>query len=85
MTLQFSKTFTEQRKRLAPEIQKKLRRQLKNLQADFRHPSLFARKMPGSEVYEARVDYHFRFTYLAEGEIVYVLGVGTHDTGLGKK
>jgi len=58
-------------------IQKKIERQLIYLSEDVRHPSLHARKMSGNvNKYEARIDYHYRFTYLA---------AGPHDTGLGKK
>lgn len=67
-------------------IQRKLEKQLMFLIEDVRHPSLHARKMSGEiNKYEARIDYHYRFTYAMSNDTVTILAVGLHDTGLGKK
>ena len=55
------------------------------MEKDYHHPSLVSRKMGGEEIYEARVDYHYRFTYAVRGEYLLILDVGPHDEGLGKK
>lgn len=72
--------------KLPVTIQKKLEKQLMFLAQDVRHPSLHARKMTGdANKYEARIDYHYRFTYDVFDDTITILAVGPHDTGLGKK
>lgn len=66
-------------------LKKKLRKQFILLQQDFRHHSLRTRKMMGEEKYEARIDYHYRFTYRVEEKKIVIFSVGPHDEGLGKK
>lgn len=85
MILRFSRNFQKQYKKLPRNLQGKIDKQLKLLLIDFRHPSLKASKKSGSDEYEARVDYHYRFTYRVNGEEIYLLVVGHHDEGLGKK
>lgn len=72
--------------KLPVNIQRKLEKQLAFLIEDVRHPSLHARKMTGdANKYEARIDYHYRFTYDVFDDMITILAVGPHDTGLGKK
>ena len=52
---------------------------------DYRHPSLKTSKMKGKGVFEARIDLHYRFSFLLENEEICILTVGQHDKGLGKK
>lgn len=66
-------------------IQKKADKQFKLLAINYHHPSLKASKMSGENKFEARIDRKNRFTYLVEGQEIYILTVGPHDTGLGKK
>lgn len=81
----FSENFKKRYKKLPKEVQIKFRKQLKFLISDYRHPSLHAQKKSGEDLYEARVDYHYRFLYsVAESEI-WFLTIGPHDEGLGKK
>lgn len=35
--------------------------------------------------FEGRVDRKYRFTFQVEGEEIYILTIGPHDEGLGKK
>jgi len=70
---------------LPQHIQKKVHRQLILLLSDYRHPSLRARKMGGSEVFEARIDIHYRFTFQIVENQIFILVIGPHDEGLGKK
>lgn len=71
--------------KLPRRIQKKIHRQFSFLISDYRHPSLFSRKMGIRNIFEARIDIHYRFTFQIEGENIYVLTIGPHDEGLGKK
>ena len=71
--------------KLPKPIQKKANKQFTFLLTNYRHPSLRARKMGDSKTYEARIDIHYRFTFQIEEENIYILIIGPHDTGLGKK
>lgn len=82
---QYSDGFKKQYKRLPRITQKKFLKQLKHLLENPFHPSLHGRKMPGTEKYEARVDYHYRFTYSIIEDELWLLTIGPHDEGLGKK
>lgn len=51
-------------KKQSASIKKRVKRQLKFLSTDIRHPSLYAKKMKGTEhIWEARIDYHHRMTF----------------------
>lgn len=80
----FSEGFKKQYKKLPLKIQKKFLKQLKYLLSDYRHPSLQTRKEIGNEIFEARVDYHYRFTFILSGDEIWLLTIGPHDEGLGK-
>jgi hypothetical protein len=41
--------------------------------------------MSGTDKFEARLDRHFRFTYLIKTNEIWLLTIGPHDEGLGKK
>ena len=72
-------------KKLPSSIQKKADKQFLLLISNYRHPSLRTRKMGSTDTYEARIDIHYRFSFQLEGEEIYVLIIGPHDVGLGKK
>ena len=72
-------------KKLPSSIQKKADKQFLLLISNYRHPSLRTRKMGSTDTYEARIDIHYRFSFQVEGEEIYVLIIGPHDVGLGKK
>ena len=71
--------------KLPKNIQDKTRKQFHFLVNDYRHPSLKISKMKGRGVFEARIDIHYRFSFVVEDEQILVLTVGQHDKGLGKK
>ena len=55
-------------------------RQLEYLAQDIRHPGLRAKKVSGaSDIWEARVDLHHRFTFKIVRDRVLLRRVGTHD------
>lgn len=67
------------------QVQKKAHKQFSFLLINYRHPSLRTRKMGGENHFEGRVDLHYRFTFIIEEENIYILTIGPHDEGLGKK
>lgn len=71
--------------KLPLNIQNKAEKQFNFLIADYRYPSLHTRKMGGEDIFEARIDIHYRFTFQIETDNIYVLTIGPHDVGLGKK
>lgn len=85
MTVKFTAAAEKNYSRLPLNIQKKVDKQITLLISDYRHPSLRTRKMGDSGDFEARIDIHYRFSFQVEGENIYVLIIGSHDEGLGKK
>ncbi|MBU3978123.1 hypothetical protein KJ980_05875 [Patescibacteria group bacterium] len=85
MIIDFTKPAEKQTKKLPQKIKKKFLKQLSFLQTDFNYPSLYAKKMKDSGRWEARIDYHYRFSFDVEDEIITITSVGMHDFGLGKK
>lgn len=85
MKLVFSKNAQKSYTDLPLNIQKKADKQFALLLSNHRHPSLRTRKMGGSEIFEARIDQHYRFTFEITQDIITLRTIGPHDTGLGKK
>ncbi|OGM29844.1 hypothetical protein A2630_04150 [Candidatus Woesebacteria bacterium RIFCSPHIGHO2_01_FULL_44_10] len=64
MRLFYTNRFEKLYKKLPEPIKTKLNRQLGFLAQDLRHPGLRAKKVSGAaDVWEGRVDIHYRFTY----------------------
>ncbi len=79
-TLKRSKPFLKQYLKLPPPIRKKVDRQLRQLIQDMRHPTLQAKKMVNHEdIWEARIDIHYRMTFTFEREVITLRRVGTHE------
>lgn len=85
MIILFSKKAEYDYKKLPLLIKLKADKQFLYLLKDSRHPSLRARKMSGRDIFEARIDIHYRFTFQITGDEIYILTTGPHDEGLGKK
>lgn len=85
MKLILSPEAAKQLAQLPKPTQKKAHKQFSLLLTNYRYPSLRTRKMGGENKFEARIDIHYRFTFTVEEEMIYVLIIGPHDTGLGKK
>lgn len=83
MTFHNSEPFTKEYSKLPEHIKKKVKRQLKNLATyGITHTGLSARKMAhtqSKDVWEMRVDYHFRITFHMTDDTVYLRHVGTHE------
>ena len=76
----YTRQFKRLYKKLPQSIKKKFKRQLELLTKDIRHPSLKARKMVGTEnVWEARIDYHYRMTFQFENDDIVLRAIGTHE------
>lgn len=72
--------------KLSPAIREKANKKFLLLDQDIHHPQLFTKKMQGFiERWEARIDYHYRFTFTVEEDTIQILSIGMHDEGLGKK
>lgn len=80
----FTKKFKEQFNKLPHSLQKRFNTKFSLLLANPRYPSLRARKMGGSDIFEARLTEHYRFTYKLTGKESWFITIGPHDEGLGK-
>ena len=85
MRVELTEDAARQVKKLPKHIQQKVRKTVLFLARDPHHPSLHSRKMAGTERFEARIDYHYRLTYIIKDDTIYVRTIGMHNTGLGKK
>jgi mRNA interferase RelE/StbE len=70
--------------KLPAAIQAKVKKQIRLLAENPRHPSLQSKPILGAQgIYEARVDRDYRFTYEREADDTLVLRVvGQHDEAL---
>lgn len=84
MILRFSKKAARGYSNLPLKIQAKADKQFLFLRSNYRHPSLRTRKM-AHNIFEGRIDYHYRFTFNMEEDAINILTIGPHDIGLGKK
>jgi mRNA-degrading endonuclease RelE of RelBE toxin-antitoxin system len=85
MRLNFSRQAEKQFRKLPDYLKKKARKQFHFLLDDYRHPSLRTKRMEGLTRFEARIDRHYRFTFEVFENEIFILSVGPHDEGLGKK
>lgn len=67
-------------------IRKKAEKQLRFLVKDMYYPSLRTKRVSGRmDIWEARIDYHYRMTFQKENDVIIIRAIGPHDAGLGKK
>lgn len=89
MRLEFTKKSLKQYHKLSSKIQKKADKQFDTLLKNSKHPSLRLKKMGGKNCWEGRINHHYRFTFdIVESDkykTIYIISVGPHDEGLGKK
>ena len=85
MRIALTDKAAKQYKKLPQHIQEKARKAFANLLQNPHYPSLNTKKMQDVERFEARIDYHYRFTYEVETEQITIRTIGQHDEGLGKK
>ncbi len=80
--MRFEKTrqFTREFERLPDHLQEKAIAALRQFAANPSHPSLHVKKMQGTQdVWELRVSYSYRITFLRASNVVILRHIGTHD------
>jgi len=85
MKIIFSNKAEKNFDKLPLQIKKKALKQFKPIDMDINYQSLHTKKLKGSDYFEGRIDYHYRFVYRIENETLYIISLGPHDEGLGKK
>ena len=72
--------FEKNLKILPKETRKKFYKQLNLLIDNVKHPSLHTKKIQGTaDIWEARVDYKYRFTFNIYQGIIILRVIGNHD------
>lgn len=80
MKVRRTKTFDKAFLKLPEHLQAKAEKAIRLLLQDFHHPSLHTKKMSGQkDIWEARVDYQYRFTFTLDEDTVVLRVVGNHD------
>jgi mRNA-degrading endonuclease RelE of RelBE toxin-antitoxin system len=78
--LHYSRTFLNAFNQLPQAIQQKVKRQLQRLVDQTDTTSLHLKRMLSNHnVWEGRVDYHYRFTFERDAQSIYLRQVGIHD------
>ena len=85
LTAVFTGKFKKQFKKLPQTLQKRFNNKLSILISNPNHPGFYSRKMGGVNHFEARLTEHYRFTYAVIESEIWLLTIGPHDEGLGKK
>ena len=82
--IEASQRFKDTYRDLPPEIQVKVKKALRLLAENLRHPSLQTKPIHGVPgIYEARVNQNYRITYeRLPGDIVRMRSVGKHEEAL---
>lgn len=81
----FTEKFRKQFKKLTQTLQKRFDSKLPILLSNPNHPGFYSRKMGGVNHFEGRLTKHYRFTYAIVENEIWLLTIGMHDEGLGKK
>lgn len=79
MKVIFTDPFRRDYRGLEFDIQKALDRALKFLLVNPRHPSLRVKKLPGTDIWYARVSRAYRFTFQYGNDLIFLRRVGTHE------
>jgi mRNA-degrading endonuclease RelE of RelBE toxin-antitoxin system len=80
MRLTRSRPFLREYLKLPPEIRKKVDHALVHLAHETNPPGLRTKKMTSQhDIWEARVDIHYRMTFRRERDVIVLRRVGTHD------
>lgn len=79
MKVVFTKPFKRDYNGLPPRTQRALDKALKFFIANQRHPSLRAKKLPGTPIWYARISREYRFTFQYRDDSVILRRTGTHD------
>lgn len=80
MKVSRTKTFDKAFLKLPEHLQAKAEKAVRLLLNDFFHPSLHTKKMSGQkDIWEARVDYQYRFTFTLDNDTIVLRVIGNHD------
>lgn len=79
MKLRLTKPFLKDYTKLHPAKRKKVDRLTRYMAFDLGHPGLNTKKMGGSDIWEARLDQHYRMTFRIAGNRIILRRVGPHD------
>lgn len=79
MKLFFTEPFKKDYEDLPTRARSALDKALKFLIDNPNHPSLRAKKLPGTDIWYARITSYYRFTFQFVGELVILRRAGTHD------
>lgn len=80
MRIVFTDPFHRDYQTLPAKVQRALDKALMFLLANPRHPSLRAKKIPGTDIWYGRASRSYRFTFQLDGDKVTLRRVGTHVT-----
>ena len=80
MKVKAYKSFSKAYRALPQNIQNKVDKQIEHLETNLLYPSLHTKKIKGTEdIWEIRVDIHYRMTLEITGNAIYLRTVGNHD------
>ena len=75
-----TRRFEKSYRKLPDKTRKKFAKQLTYLLENSQHPSLGVRKLQGEVgLWEARVDYRYRFVFSYSNDAIVLLNIGTHQ------
>ena len=79
MIARFAEPFQDRFRKLPDRIKRHFKKQILFLLKDLRHPSLRAKKFDESDnIWQARVNGHYRFYFQIRGDIYYILNIRKH-------
>lgn len=81
----FTEKFRKQFKKLPQTLRERFNSKLPILLSNPRHPEFYSRKMGGVNHFAGRLTKNYRFTYAIVENEIWLLTIGPHDEGLGKK
>lgn len=85
MRLQYTHRFQRAYNDLSNEDVEHVKKALRLLADDLRHPSLRVRKIQGTDsIWEARASRSLRWTFEVRGDVLILRNVGAHDDTLKK-
>jgi mRNA-degrading endonuclease RelE of RelBE toxin-antitoxin system len=76
----YTKKFKDLFRKLPASVCKKFAKQIELLSQNTHHPSLHLKKVRGHQnIWEARIDYQYRFTFTWENDSIILRVIGSHD------
>jgi len=80
MKIIYTEPFKRDYKDLPRHVQRALGKALGFLLENIRYSSLRAKKLPGTEIWYARISRGYRFTFQFDNHTIILRRAGTHDT-----